>query len=225
MPKRWQTIRVYSLIWWIHIISGPPRSIKFIAPYTWRGHGWARNICINRPTRGRVGLNWDPDELLGSVKELGRLVTGVKTCLEPSTISSIARATDIENCGLSSKPLSQNSSEVVADRQGERPSPCSSLFYIIISISILYYLCILLLLKNEKLFSFTKWNVEKMYNFFLQNHVTCSSGTGKVMKEYIYRVRLRQVRVEVISYFVCFRFMSAASGCYLNCIMIAHLLL
>ena len=36
------------------------------------------------------------------------------------------------NCGLSSKPLSQNSSEVVADRQGKRPSPCSSLFSIII---------------------------------------------------------------------------------------------
>jgi hypothetical protein len=32
------------------------------------------------------------------------------------------------SCGLSSKPLSQNSSEVVVDRQRERPSPCSSLF-------------------------------------------------------------------------------------------------
>jgi hypothetical protein len=35
----------------------------------------------------------------------------VKTCLEPSTISSIAGATDIGNSGLSSKPLFQNSSE------------------------------------------------------------------------------------------------------------------
>ena len=106
--------------------------------------------------------------------ELGRLETeGVKTCLEPSTISSIAGATDIGNCGLSFKPLSQNSSEVVAHRQGERPSP---------SINILYYLCIILLLK--KLFSFT--NVEKIYKCFLQNHVTraaCISGTGKVMTE------------------------------------------
>ena len=80
--------------------------------------------------RGWVGLNWDPDELLGPVTELGRLETGVKTCLEPSTISSISGATDIGNCGSSSKPLSQNSSEMVADRQGERPSPCS-LFSII----------------------------------------------------------------------------------------------
>jgi hypothetical protein len=63
------------------------------------------------------------------VKDLGRLETDVvKTSLEPSTISSIAGATDIGNCGFSSKPLSQNSSEVVADRQGERPS--SSLFSI-----------------------------------------------------------------------------------------------
>ena len=54
--------------------------------------------------RGRVSLNWDPDELLEPVTELGRLETeGVKTCLEPSTISSIAGAIDIENCGLSSK--------------------------------------------------------------------------------------------------------------------------
>jgi hypothetical protein len=65
--------------------------------------------------------------------ELGRLETeDVKTWLEPSTISSIAGATDIGNRGLSSKPLSQNSSKMVADRQGERPSPCFSLFSIII---------------------------------------------------------------------------------------------
>jgi hypothetical protein len=69
---------------------------------------------------------------LGPVTELGRLETdGVKTYLEPSTISSIAGATNIGNYGLSSKPLSQNSSEVVAAGQGERPSSCS-LFVIII---------------------------------------------------------------------------------------------
>jgi hypothetical protein len=67
------------------------------------------------------------------VTEFGRLETeGVKTCLEPSTISSIAGATYMGSCGLSSKPLSQDSSEVVADRQGDRQSPCSYLFSIII---------------------------------------------------------------------------------------------
>ena len=195
MPKKWQTIRLkrwYSLIWWIQIISGPPRSIKFIAPYTWRSQGGARNSGINRPTKGErsLGLRTSQPQLrprlitvLGPVKELGRLETeGVKTCLEPSTILSIAGATYIGNCGLSSKPLSQNSSEVVADRQGERPSPCSSLFSIIISISILYYLYNTSVKKN--LFSFT--NVEKMYKFSLQNHVARASsisGTGKVMYE------------------------------------------
>jgi hypothetical protein len=56
------------------------------------------------------------------VTGLGKLETdGVKTCLEPSTISSIAGATDMGSCELSSKPLSQKSSEVVADRQQGTP--------------------------------------------------------------------------------------------------------
>jgi hypothetical protein len=48
------------------------------------------NVCVVWAW-GRISLNWDPDELLGPVTEIGWLKTyGVKTCLEPSTISSIA---------------------------------------------------------------------------------------------------------------------------------------
>ena len=98
------------------------------------------NSGINRPTKGVRSLGprtsqpkLRPDKLLGPMTELCRLETeGVKTCLEPSTLSFIAGATDIGNCGFSSKPLSQNSSELVADRRREKPSPCSSLFSIII---------------------------------------------------------------------------------------------
>ena len=73
--------------------------------YTWscRGACYGQlKVCV---VSGRVSLNRDPDEFLGPVTEFGLLETdSAKTCMEPSTIPSIAGGTDIGICGLSNKP-------------------------------------------------------------------------------------------------------------------------
>ena len=158
--KRW-----YSLIWWIQIISGPPRPIKFITPYTWRSHGGAKHSGINRPTKGvrSLGLRTSQPQLrprwiIGASD--GARSIGNKRCKNLSgTIHNFiyCRSNKYRKLWIIFQTPIPKFIRGGSCPPGRKTKSLFSIFHNN-SINILYYLWIILLWK--KLFSFT--NVEKI---------------------------------------------------------------
>ena len=161
--------------------SGPPRSIKFIAPYTWKSHGGARNSGINKkigPGMSQPQLR--PRWIIGASDRAWSIGNRCKNL--SGTIHNFIyfRSNRYRKLWIIFQTPIPKFIRNGSWPPGRKTKSLFSIFHNI-SISILYYLYNT---SVKKLFIFA--NVDKMYKFVLQNHVAraaCSSGTRKVMKE------------------------------------------